>query len=659
MADPTVPATNTPSIPQNDLQPPVFLENENTAEAPPAPEARRKTGETKVSYTAPNDKFILRAGFGLGIPPLTGIGGPNGGLFNLDSNAANANGDYSFYDIMLQGDFRLTRLFGDNASVLGGAYARYSAHRGNLNTGGSYMNLGGAGLSLALDWKNSMQTWPVLIPSRIAVLGGILAGSGETTAGNHFSVSDTQGTGYNFRLEADLLGININNSGDSINLGWFYETLTIPNARGDAAYPGWATGPALSLALVYPGATRIESRTDIELCRADEFTLEEKVRNLKTLQDEVAQSIIQLRALGSYLQESYGWTSEKINVVLRSTWVEYLTSVEKADPKYQGKSPEEVNSALDVLKSEFQAQANARYPEGTDHFDYPLPAQFTDLSTLKELPVDCDEQESLSDQIDRDREILLEAKFRVDERKKYLPLLSFFGEGNPLNMIGGLALVNFPPINFLQGKPDYGIVNDGPGAASKTHMDRIENFYAENIARLAAGDFFKANDPALQRIFKGIFPGNELPLLSDSVDQLTGRKPLRGIREAGLDAAKQAALVQKMRILVVAGVSYSDGETDKNQILSDNRARAVAVAMILMGMPADRVRAKGLGATSPVVPETVDGSKDGKKLEHYKWAREKNRFVAIWPDFQNEDQMNAQPEVQAPADAGLAPKSNQ
>ncbi len=643
MADPI---SNTSTVTQTELQAPLF---EEAAAPPPAAEiipARRKIGETKVSLTPPDDQFILRGSFALGIPPLTRIGGPKGGLFDADTSAANQNGEYNFYDLSLQGDFRVARLFGENASLLLGGYLRYSAHRGDLNTGGSYMNIGGGGLSVGLDWKNSMQAWSVLIPSRVALMGGILAGAGETTAGNHFSVSETRGTGYNFRAEADLFGLKVNDSGDTINLGWFYERLTIPQARGDAAYPGWATGPALSLALVYPGATRVESRVDTELCRADEFTLEEKIQNLKELQDEVASSILQLRTLGNYLQQGYGWTSEKINKVLRGTWVEYLTSLEikaaaNGDEKYASKTPEEVKEAIAALKPEFEAQANARYPEGTDHFDYPLP-QNTDLSLLETLPEDCAEQEALADQLDLDREILLEAKFRVDERKKYLPLLSFIGEGNPINVIGGLSLVNFPPINFLAGKPDYGIVNDGPEGNRNTQMDRIEKFYAANQERIAAGYFFTPTDPEMIAAFRDTFAGSELPLLKNVVDQLTGKKELKGVREAGLDAEKQKALVQKIPILAVAHVSITDGTTPANEILANNRAREVELAMILMGMPADRIRSEGRGESDPVVPETLDGTKTGKKVKNLNWAKDKNRRVEFLVDFIKLKAMNDQ-----------------
>lgn len=652
MAAPVEP-TNLPIPINGNLQAPPSGDNAAPAIAPvekSKPEnsvevkAETAKNEPKITQSPADDQFVLRGSFGLGVPALTQVGGPNGGLFNADTGPANANGDYYFFDTSLQADFRIARLFSDNASLFVGVYGRYSAHRGNLNTGGSYMNLGGAGLAFSLDWKNSMSDWPLFIPSRLAFMGGLFTGEGETTAGNHFSVSDTSGIGFNLRAEADLLGLKLNDSGDSISFGWFGETFTIPNARGDAAYPGWATGPLLSLALVYPGASRIETRTEFKTCKADEFTLEEKIQNLKALQDEVANNIIQLNAMGKYLQESYGWSSEKITTVLQGTWVEYLTYLEKQDPKYQGKSPIEIQSAIAALQADFKAQAKNRYPDGADHFDYPLPESI-DLSTIGALPTECEAREGLDDRLNQSRDALLEAKHRVDERRKYLPLLSFLGEGSPINVIGGLSLVNFPPINFLAGKPDYGIVNDGPDGAKKTQMDRIEKFYAANKARIDAGNFFEPTDPQMLAAFKGIFAGNELPLLKNVVDQLTGKKDLKGVREAGLDPEKQKQLVTKIPLLVAAYVSITDGSTPNNGVLADNRARAVELAMILMGMPAERIRSEGRGESDPVVPETLDGSKGGKRVKNLSWAREKNRRVEFMPDFARLKSMNEAPKA--------------
>src|SRR5262249_50675388 len=156
-----------------------------------------------------------------------------------------------------------------------------------------------------------------------------------------------------------------------------------------------------------------------------------------------------------------------------------------------------------------------------------------------------------------------------------------------------------PPINFTKARPDF------PGSKFKTDMSRLEAFLASNQGRGP----LNANDPGIQAAFRGIFAGNELPALRDVADQLNGLKDLRGVRLKGLKPEEVRALVRTVPVLVQAHTSYTDGATAGNQTLSDNRARAVLIALTLFGVDPSRLCGEGKGETEPIVPETVDRTK--------------------------------------------------
>lgn len=718
------------------------------------PIVEHREGKTDVSVTPPDDRFVLRPGLGLGFSPLGGIGGKDAGLFSKDANAATGNGSWTFVDLSLTTDFRLARLFDHNASLfLGGRFA-YQAHRGDRATGGSSMDLGQIALSLGLDWKNSMASWNVLLPSRLAIYGGGIYGAGETTAGEHFSVAATRGLGYALGAEADIFGVKINKAGDSIQVSWKAETGQIPHARGNAPYSYWYTGPALTVPLAFPGSIQRETRvdTDVELCRADQPTLEKLVGDLKLQQADVLVKYEEFKRLAALLAKK-GYTPEKILNALRTGYVKKLEAMassestskleaavaaalgakraefdkiiaddktltdqpskdkrlaelqaaekarveaefaKAADPEMdaaiakilEAKKPElekivagdksltddkakaaklELLMAAEKAKAEatyraekaaakeaeFLAKAKVAYPDGYNHFELTLPdvmafdAGFT-------IPTDCAGQEGLYDRLMEDRRKLDIFLTRIEERTHFM----YFALGKPakkvVDALGGLGFAQFPPLNFIASQPDYGIKNEGPGKRGPD-MDKIETFYEAN-----KGKRFTANDPALQKAFKGIFAGNELLALEDTVKQLNGEKPMRGVKTTKLSEAQLKEMIQKIPVLVEANVSITDGSTEGNQILSDNRGVAVIRAMVLLGMNPDRIRSVGMGESNPIVPETVDWSKTGKRVKNLSWAREKNRRVQFWVDTEKLEAAETKLEatVSAPPKAEPAP----
>jgi len=742
-----------PALPPADVKP---------ADAAPTPKVgpsgrpvvEHREGTTEVTVTPPNDKFVLRPMLGFGFSPMTGVGGPNGGLFNLDSNPATANSSWTFADIALTADFRVARLFNNNASIFLGPTIGYSHQSSGRSTGGSSMDIGKFGASVAIDWKNSMAAWRVLGPSRFAIMGGLLFGAGQTTAGNHFSVSDTRGTGYNLRAEVDVFGVKINDAGDSIQLGWFGETGSIPQARGDAAYPFMATGPYLSVPLAWPGSIRNEKRvdTDVELCRADKPTLEKLIGELRSKQAQAVGEYEEFKRLAALLAKK-GYTPEKILSALRTGYIKKLEAADGENPADKAKLDAAVSAALEAKKAEFEktiaadpslkdqaakdkklaelqaaerakveasfvaaqypemdkevakvleakkpeiekavaadkklkkpeekaakvaellaaekkkaealyiagkamekssaksaeylAKATAIYPDGYNHYEL-TPPELTNLPEDFVVPSDCAQSEALYDRLLEDKSKLDIFRTRIEERTHFL----YFALGKPdskvrkaVDALGGLSFAQFPPLNFTGGRPDY-------NKTSGPDMKKIKAFYEAN-----KGKVFQPTDPKLNEAFRGIFAGNELPALYDIVQQLNGEKEMRGVKVKKLKPDELKEMVRKIPIIVEAHVSYTDGSTEGNQILSDNRADAVKYAMLLFGFDESRIRVVGKGESEPIVPETVDWTKKGKHNKNLTWAREKNRRVMFWVDAEKMEE--AEGTKLAPVGSASAPK---
>lgn len=67
---------------------------------------------------------------------------------------------------------------------------------------------------------------------------------------------------------------------------------------------------------------------------------------------------------------------------------------------------------------------------------------------------------------------------------------------------------------------------------------------------------------------------------------------------------------------VVEGHTDSTGNTDRNQRLSEDRARAVRDFLVSRGVPADRIEAQGMGSTQPVADNsTPEGRANNRRVE--------------------------------------------
>jgi outer membrane protein OmpA-like peptidoglycan-associated protein len=104
--------------------------------------------------------------------------------------------------------------------------------------------------------------------------------------------------------------------------------------------------------------------------------------------------------------------------------------------------------------------------------------------------------------------------------------------------------------------------------------------------------------------------------LSGSVLFATGKSELLPIAKQKIDEVAKALKDQGYKGLLVEGHTDSQGSASKNQELSQARADSVRVQLISNGIPADKIRAQGLGSNRPVADNnTAEGRANNRRVE--------------------------------------------
>ncbi len=97
------------------------------------------------------------------------------------------------------------------------------------------------------------------------------------------------------------------------------------------------------------------------------------------------------------------------------------------------------------------------------------------------------------------------------------------------------------------------------------------------------------------------YPG-ETRVLSSAEDKLT--------------QVAEALKAQSDRKIVVEGYTDSRGSDDTNRVLSQQRADAVRSHLVTLGVPGDRIEARGFGSARPVASNDSDeGRADNRRVE--------------------------------------------
>jgi outer membrane protein OmpA-like peptidoglycan-associated protein len=104
--------------------------------------------------------------------------------------------------------------------------------------------------------------------------------------------------------------------------------------------------------------------------------------------------------------------------------------------------------------------------------------------------------------------------------------------------------------------------------------------------------------------------------LSGSVLFATGQSALLPIARQKIDEVGKAVKDQGFKSLLVEGHTDSQGSATKNDQLSQARAESVRQQLISNGIPADKIRAQGLGSSRPVADNnTAEGRANNRRVE--------------------------------------------
>ena len=104
--------------------------------------------------------------------------------------------------------------------------------------------------------------------------------------------------------------------------------------------------------------------------------------------------------------------------------------------------------------------------------------------------------------------------------------------------------------------------------------------------------------------------------LSGSVLFATGQSALLPIARQKIDEVAKAVKDQGFKSLLVEGHTDSQGSATKNNELSQARAESVRQQLISNGIPADKIRAQGLGSSRPVADNnTAEGRANNRRVE--------------------------------------------
>jgi outer membrane protein OmpA-like peptidoglycan-associated protein len=500
------------------------------------------------------------------------------------------------FNLGADAEFRVARLFKNKLSLLVGATLNGTFHRGGQNTGGSYLNGIELGPSLTADWMNAYpSSWKVFGPSRLTIQGGLIAGSGNTTAGDNFSLDKTSGAGGFVRGAIDLIGFHINHSGDTLNLGLWGETGAIPHARGDANYPYLAGGLEVSMALRWPGASRTKT---VEICSSSQSAIEDLMRDLPQLRSAVGDSYSNFQTLSGVLQQK-GYDSDAVRKYLRAGKIEQLKAQEQAkveaDGKAAGKKDDEIKkdvaASLKAKEKDFLAQAELEYPDGYDYYDVKLPNQ---ANIPNKVPTDCNAVEDLRKQLEDEKAALTKTQQVLFDKLQFMLMVLGVPKGATTTVVKLIrSVTRIRDVHFITNAP--GSTND-PDLKTKAtkatieYLDGLATAYLSANAADANGARTPTAMPDMMDKFSSIFPS------SYKQDATTKFSP-------ALDAIAEVASTfrspdMKGFKVYILGNTDSRGPADYNQRLSLRRAQAIRDALVLQGVNPDMLVPIGRGKTN-------------------------------------------------------------
>ncbi|HMI87405.1 MAG TPA: OmpA family protein [Polyangiaceae bacterium] len=141
------------------------------------------------------------------------------------------------------------------------------------------------------------------------------------------------------------------------------------------------------------------------------------------------------------------------------------------------------------------------------------------------------------------------------------------------------------------------------------------------VEKKARADADKRAKDAMDRLAASVGAVKQEPrgmviTLSGSVLFASNKDALLPAAQERLGQVADALKTQDDHKIVVEGHTDSQGSAPSNQGLSERRAQSVVSFLVSRGVPADQIRAEGLGQTRPVADNTTtDGRANNRRVE--------------------------------------------
>ena len=159
----------------------------------------------------------------------------------------------------------------------------------------------------------------------------------------------------------------------------------------------------------------------------------------------------------------------------------------------------------------------------------------------------------------------------------------------------------------------------------ETQQAKAEAKTARNSAAASQSELTSAREELASLQAKQTDRGMVMTLSDVLFD--TGQATLKAGADRDLDRLAQALKDNQNTRVKIEGYTDSVGSASYNQQLSERRAEAVAVALRMRGVPADRYDAEGLGKEYPVASNnTPEGRQQNRRVEIV-FSDESGRFA--------------------------------
>ena len=168
----------------------------------------------------------------------------------------------------------------------------------------------------------------------------------------------------------------------------------------------------------------------------------------------------------------------------------------------------------------------------------------------------------------------------------------------------------------MQHAADKMVTAAGPERERALADARTQEAQAARAQAAVATDRAKALEKELQTLQGKQTKRGTVVVLQQGVLFDVGKSDLKPGAKNRLDKLAEVAKNHPDRKLVIEGYTDSTGSDELNQTLSEQRAEAVKGALTDMGVPADRIEAKGHGEADPVASnDSAAGRQQNRRVE--------------------------------------------